>query len=232
MIDEKRILAVVPARGGSKAVPLKNIRPVKGVPLVAWVGKLVAQIPMIDRAVVSTDHQEIARIASESGLDTPFLRPLELSGDRVADWPVLMHALTKMEEIDGVIYDIIVMLQPTSPLRKAEHVIATIEKLVNEGYDVVWTLSETDSKYHPLKALVIMDGKFDYYDPKGVEVVARQDLSTLYHRNGVAYAITRECLVEQKSLKGKNAGALIIDGIHISIDTLRDFDFVEYIMSR
>lgn len=232
MLNKKRILAVVPARGGSKGVPLKNIQPVGTVPLVAWVGRLVKEIPMIDRAVVSTDNAEIAKIAEESGLDAPFMRPDELSGDRVADWPVLNHALETMESLDGVTYEIIVMLQPTSPLRKKRHVTATIEKLEYGGFDAVWTVSETDSKSHPLKQLVINGDQLDYYDPAGSKIIARQQLTPVYHRNGAAYAISRDCLANKKSIKGDNTSFVVIDEELVSIDTPFDFEFVEYMLKR
>lgn len=232
MIQDKRVLAVVPARGGSKGVPLKNIQPILGVPLVARVGHLIKEVPIIDRAVVSTDHPQIAEIASEAGLDVPFMRPTELSGDRVADWDVLSHALLEMERLDRQTYDIIVMLQPTSPLRKPEHVFAAIQKLVMEKYDSVWTVSITDSKYHPLKQLMMKNDQIDYYDPAGKKIIARQQLTPLYHRNGVAYVMTRECLVEQGTIKGKNTGALVIKEEMISIDTLWDFKIVEFILKE
>jgi CMP-N,N'-diacetyllegionaminic acid synthase len=232
MIDGKLVLAVVPSRGGSKGVPLKNIRPILGVPLVAMVGNVVRQVPLIDRAVVSTDHKEIARIASESGLDAPFMRPPELSGDRIGDWEVLVHALLETERIDDLRYDIIVMLQPTSPLRKPEHVQRTIEKLVKENLDSVWTVSETDAKHHPLKQLTVVDGRLDYYHIEGKDIIARQQLTSLYHKNGVAYAMTKECLLEQKTILGKRAGAYIIDDIMVNIDTLWDFKLAEYVLQN
>lgn len=232
MINGKRILAIVPARGGSKGVPLKNIQPVLGIPLVARVGNIVKQIPDIDRAIVSTDHPEIAKIAREAGLDVPFMRPPELSGDRVADWPVLVHALQEIEKLDGLVYDIVVMLQPTSPMRKAKHVQDTIEKLVKEKLDSVWTVSETDSKAHPLKQLKIINGKIEYYDDSGSQIIARQQLEPLYHRNGVAYAMTRECILEQQTIKGNKTSPLIIEGIMVSIDTLWDFKLVEFLLNE
>lgn len=232
MIKGKRILTIVPARGGSKEIPFKNIRPILGIPLVAMVGNVVKQIPIIDRAVVSTDHPEIAKIALEAGLDVPFMRPPELSGDMVADWDVLVHALLEVERLDGVVYDIIVMLQPTSPMRKPEHVKEAIEKLVRENYDSVWTVSETDSKYHPLKQLIIKGDELDYYDPRGKDIIARQQLDKVYHRNGVAYVMTRECLLEMTTIKGKKAGALILEGKMVSIDTLEDFKRVEFLLKE
>jgi CMP-N-acetylneuraminic acid synthetase len=225
-----RILVVVPARGGSKGVALKNLRPVAGTPLVARVGELVGELRWVDRAVVSTDHAEIAEVARAAGLDAPFTRPESLSGDRVGDLEVLTHALETTEAIDGVEYAVIVMLQPTSPLRRPEHVTASVDKLVAGGFDSVWTLSRTDPKYHPRKQLALEADRLDFWDPQGATVVARQQLSPVYHRNGAAYAITRECLLSQKSILGKNASGLVLDEPMLSIDTLEDFDAVEAVL--
>lgn len=232
MINGQRILVVCPARGGSKGIPLKNLQPFLGVPLVARVGHLVAEIPGIDRAVVSTDSEAIAVVAKESGLEVPFYRPESLSGDRISDLEVLSHALVEMERLDGVNYDILVMLQPTSPLRRAEHVMDTIEMLINGDWDAVWTVSETDSKDHPLKQLTVSDGRLDYYDEGGKQIIARQQLVPVYHRNGVAYAIRRDCLLDQKSIKGERTGALVLEGNMVSIDTYWDLELVEYIFNK
>ena len=229
MIDGQRILVVCPARGGSKGIPQKNLQPFLGVPLVARVGHLVAEIAAIDRAIVSTDSQEIADVARESGLDAPFFRPEELSGDRISDLQVLTHALVEMERLDRVTYDIVVMLQPTSPLRLTEHVRDTLQKLIDGDWDAVWTVSETDSKNHPLKQLTVSDDRLDYYDQSGKQIIARQQLVPVYHRNGVAYAIRRNCLLDQKSIKGERTGALVLEGNLVSIDTYWDLELAEYI---
>lgn len=224
MIDNKNVMAVVPARGGSKGVPLKNLRIVAGESLVARTARCIADVSLIDRAVVSTDHEGIAEAAEKAGLAAPFRRPAVLSGDRVADWDVLNHALSEMERIDGVTYDIVVMLQPTAPLRTSAQVTAAVQRLVDNNLDSVWTVTATDLKYHPLKQLKLEDGFLDYWDPAAAGVIARQQLSLVYHRNGVAYVMTRECLLNQKSIMGAKAGALVIDGPSISIDTLEDID--------
>lgn len=230
MIRNQHILAVVPARGGSKGIHLKNLLPVFGVPMVARVGEVVQALPMIDRTVVSTDHDEIAQVAETAGIAAPFRRPPEISGDRIGDRDVLVHALQEMERLDGITYDIIVMLQPTSPLRRPEHVRATVEMLVEGNWDAVWTLSETDSKNHPLKQLIIEDSRLDYYDPSGNTIIARQQLKPLYHRNGVAYAITRKCLLDQGTIMGIRTGGLVLEGHFVSIDTEWDIALVEFIM--
>lgn len=219
----RRVLVVVPARGGSKGIPLKNLQPFGGRPLVATVGALVAELDWIDRAVVSTDHLLIRDAAMAAGLDAPFLRPPALSGDRIGDVDVLVHALEATEADDGRHYDVIVMLQPTSPLRQAAQVTATIDKLLDESLDAAWTVSPTELKAHPLKQLVIgADGRLDYFDPRGAAIIARQQLTPVYHRNGVAYALTRDCLLTQRSLLGRRSGAVVLDEPLVSIDTPED----------
>lgn len=232
MIEGRSVLAVVPARGGSKGIQLKNLRSVGGRPLVARAGDVARAVPEIDRAVVSTDSDEIARVAEDAGLAAPFRRPEAISGDRIGDFDVLINALEEMEARDGRRYDIVAMLQPTSPLRTPQMVSDTIRMLVEGKWDSVWTVSETDSKGHPLKQLTLRDGAMDYYDPAGAAVIARQQLVPVYHRNGIAYAMTRECLVDQRSIKGRNSGALVIAGEHVSIDTEWDIEIVELALAR
>ncbi len=233
MLDGKTVLIVVPARGGSKGIKLKNIRPLKGVPLVAIVGNVVKQLDYVDRAVVSTDHPGIAQIAKEAGLDVPFMRPESISGDIVSDWDVLHHALLATEEYDNKTYDVIVMLQPTSPFRQPEHVTATIKKLIDGNYDAVWTISKTDSKSHPSKQLILNGEIVEYYDPEnGPKIVARQQLSPVYHVNGLAYAFNRECLVNQKTRKGKKTSAVVIKKTIVNIDTEFDFELAELMITQ
>jgi CMP-N,N'-diacetyllegionaminic acid synthase len=228
MLQGKAILAVVPARGGSKGVKHKNIHALLGRPLVAHTAELIQQLPWIDRAVVSTDSDAIAAASEACGLGAPFRRPADLAGDRIGDWDVLDHALREMEHRDGRRYDVVLMLQPTSPLRRPEHVQATAEKLITGRWDSVWTVTPTDLKYHPLKALAISpDGTMDLFDQRGAQIIARQQLQPVYHRNGAAYAMTRECLLEQKAIRGRRCAAVVIEEEMISIDTLDDFERVQ-----
>jgi CMP-N,N'-diacetyllegionaminic acid synthase len=200
--------------------------------MIGRVGDVIRAVPEIDRAVVSTDHAGIAEAAQRAGIGAPFYRPSDISGDVIGDFEVLIHALGATEAVDGRQYDIVVMLQPTSVLRTADEVTATIRMLVGGQWDSVWTVSITDSKAHPLKQLTISDGALDYYDPAGARIVARQQLQPVYYRNGVAYAMTRACLVEQRTIMGARAGALVLESPHISIDTEWDISLAELMSSR
>lgn len=230
MYGELEILAIVPARGGSKGVPRKNIHPLLGKPLVGHVAAVAAAVPDVDMTVVSTDDAQIAATARQAGLQVPFERPAELAGDLVGDHEVLVHALAATEEVCGSRFDVVLMLQPTSPLRRPEHLRGAIHKLVDEGWDAVWSVSPTDSKYHPRKQLTIGegDGMHPYEDQ--IAVVPRQHLSRVYHRNGAVYAFTRQCLLEQGTIFGAATAALLINEPMVSIDTLEDFARVEDVL--
>lgn len=191
------------------------------------------RVSSIDRAVVSTDHDEIAAAAEAACLAAPFRRPEGLSGDRIADWDVLRHALLAMEALDETTYDIVLMLQPTSPGRTPAHVETTLRHLVDGHFDAVWTVSETDSKGHPLKQLLVAaDGCLDYYDRRGAAIIARQQLQPVYHRNGLAYAMTRDCILEKKTIKGARTGAIVIDQFMPNIDTELDLEWAEFLLRR
>jgi CMP-N,N'-diacetyllegionaminic acid synthase len=223
MFAGKCLLIVVPARGGSKGLPLKNLCKVGGITLVAWTARVIKSLLWADRAVVSTDYEEIASEAEAAGLAAPFRRPQAISGDRVGDADVLIHALQEMDRIDGKNYDVVVMLQPTCPLRQPAHVTATVEMLIEKRLDAVWTVSPTDLKFHPLKQLVVSDsGRMTYYDPAGADIIARQQLSPLYHRNGAAYAVDRGCLLKHRAVIGPHSGAVIIRDPLVNIDTATD----------
>jgi CMP-N-acetylneuraminic acid synthetase len=193
---------------------------------------VVRAISEIDRAIVSTDHAGIARAAEDAGIAAPFSRPEAISGDSVGDIDVLTHALNAIEAIDGRRYDIVVMLQPTSPMRTPDEVLAAVHLLIDGSWDSVWTVSTTDSKSHPLKQLIFSDGALDFYHQAGAEIIARQQMSPVYHRNGVAYAMTRACLIDQRTIKGKRTAGLLLGRSHVSIDTEQDIAFAEFLLGR
>ena len=222
MYKGKKILAVVPARGGSKGIKLKNLRTLNSISLIGLVGECLKKIKIIDKKILSSDHDLIIKEAIRYGIDVPFKRPKEISGDTISDWQVLNHALCKIEEIESKTYDIVIMLQPTSPTRKPHHIENAIKHLIENNFDSVWSISQTDSKYHPKKQLVLNDEELNYYDIDGENIIARQQLSNVYHRNGICYVFTRSCIKNHKNIKGEKTGYLIIKEPSISIDTEED----------
>jgi CMP-N,N'-diacetyllegionaminic acid synthase len=227
-----RVLAVIPARGGSKGIPKKNIAPVAGKPLISYTTELTQTVAWIDSTVVSTDSEEIAEVASQTPGVEIIWRPEELSGDRIGDHPVLRHALLAREEETGEHYDIVLMLQPTSPLRTAEDIEGCITQLREGDWDAVWSVSETELTYHPRKQLALSpEGKLDFVIPGGHAIVARQELEPVFHRNGVCYAFARDFLVGSESTYSEaKTSAVVTPGAHISIDTPEDLAAVEKII--
>lgn len=233
MINGKSVLAIVPARGGSKGIPKKNLATLSGISLVGRAGMIARQTPEIDQAVVSTDDSEIGQEARRSGLSYFFSRPASLSGDLVGDVAVLSHALTESERYFERDFDIVVMLQPTSPLRTAQQVSESIRLLIQRQADSVWTVTHVPLSYHPEKQMrVSPEGHLDFWLPSGKEIIARQQLSSSYVRNGVSYVIRKHLLTEHESLLGKNAVAMIIEGPQVSIDTPEDLAFAEDLFER
>ena len=220
---DRTILAVVPARGGSKGIARKNLLKLGGLSLVARAGLVVESLPWIDHAIVSTDDHDIQKEGIRSGLDAPFLRPKELSGDYAAVIDVWQHALIESEKKFATIFDVSILLEPTSPFRTPKQVESTVSKLIRGEYDSVLTVSPTDSKQHPLKQLVINEDKIKHYDQLGKTITARQQLENVYHRNGAAYAITRQCLLGYGSITTNKSSFIVISEPIVNIDTKWDF---------
>ena len=232
MFKGSRVLAVIPARGGSKGIPKKNIAPVAGKPLISYTTELTQTLLWLDSTVVSTDSQEIAEVATQTPGVEIVWRPEELSGDRIGDHPVLRHALLAREDQTGEHYDIVLMLQPTSPLRTVKDVEDCITALLEGGWAAVWSVSETELTYHPRKQLAFApNGKLHFVIPGGHAIVARQELEPVFHRNGVCYAFTRDFLVGSESTYSETkTSAVVTPGTHISIDTPEDLTAVEEII--
>ena len=234
MFANLSVLAVIPARGGSKGIPKKNIAPLAGRPLISYTTELISHLPWIDKTVVSTDSSEIAEVAQKSVGVGIVWRPEEISGDRIGDRDVLHHALIEAEAIDGTTYDVVIMLQPTSPLRTEENVTDCITTLVEGKWDAVWTVSATDLSFHPRKQLTLdAEGRLGFFVPGGEAIVARQELTPVFHRNGVCYALKRELLLNTEGIWApEKTTAVVIPGHHISIDTPEDLLAVEATMER
>tara|TARA_X000000950_G_C13833976_1_gene627387 strand:- start:316 stop:1014 length:699 start_codon:yes stop_codon:yes gene_type:complete len=222
MYKQKKILAIVPARKGSKGIKNKNLKKINGFSLIAHSCKLLSKISHIDLIIISTDSDQMGTEGVSHGADYFLKRPNRLAGDRVGDYDVLKHALTQAEKVKNTKFDIILMIQPTCPLRKKHHVVSTYKKLIDENLDSVWTISKIDLKFHPYKLLKISKNKLFFFSRFGKDIVARQQLNELYFRNGAAYAFSRDCIIKQKKILGKNSGSILIEEELINIDTKSD----------
>ena len=231
MIGNKKILAVIPARGGSKGIKLKNLCKLKDRTLTELAIRVAQKVDIIDEIVVSTDHPLIVEEAIRCGISVPFLRPSHLSGDLISDIDVLSNALVESELAYDTTFDIVVMLQPTSPLRSTKNVCDAIQALDFNGLSSIWSISETDTKSHPLKQLTLEGDRLKYYDSAGSNIIARQQLNSTYHRNGVVYAFTRECILDERNKMGTECGYLLVNDFNLSIDTLKDIELIKFHIS-
>ena len=185
--SKPRVLAVIPARGGSKGLPGKNVRPMAGLPLIVHSIRLARLCPEITRAIVSTDSEEIARIARDAGADVPFMRPPELARDDTPMWPVLRHALETVEKAEGRAYDDLLLLDPTSPGRLPEDIAGALAKLeAKQEADGIVGVSQPD--FNPIWHCVIeKDGFMAGLIPEGGVYTRRQDVPSVYRINASLY---------------------------------------------
>ncbi len=227
-----KILGIVPARGGSKGVPGKNIKELAGKPLIAYTIE-AALNSSIDELILSTDDIGIAEVAMKFGARVPFTRPEILSNDTAKSIDVAIHGLTKMESIDKCEYDAIMLLQPTAPFRSSDDINSAIEILKNT-HDADSVISVVDVQaHHPARMKYLENGVL--IDPPFCEACEnqnRQELKPMYIRNGAIYLTRRKTLLSN-SYKGKKCMAYVMPEIRSSnIDTLHDFDLAEWMYNK
>jgi CMP-N-acetylneuraminic acid synthetase len=198
-------IGIVPARGGSKGIPRKNIALLGGKPLLAHTAEAAGAARRLARCILSTDDPEIAAAGREYGLDVPFLRPPELATDTTPSLDVMIHAARRLDEM-GTPADALVLLQPTAPLRTAEDIDGAIDLLERGEADSVVSVAEVPSHYSPEWQLTLGgDGELSLATGRPLReiVTRRQLLPKTYYRNGAVYAVRRATLLDQRSLYGE-----------------------------
>ena len=225
-----RTLGIIPARGGSKGVPGKNLRPLAGRPLLAYTAA-AARGSRLDRTCVSTDDPDIAAAARALGLEVPFMRPAALAADDTPMLPVLQHAVQTLAAA-GFAAEAVVLLQPTSPLRRAEHIDRALTLLESTGADSVVSVVEVPHQFTPT-SLMRLDGERLRPLTDGPPVTRRQDKPRLYARNGPAVLAVRVRTLDSGSLYGDDCRPLVMDaGDSIDIDTAADLTLADLLLSR
>lgn len=232
----EQVLALVPARGGSKGIPRKNLQLLGGKPLVAHAVETGLAAKRVARVVCSTDDEEIADAARSAGAEVPFLRPRELAEDSSEDWPVFVHALNWLEQHEGWRPDLVVNLRPTSPLRRPRHIDDAVELLLRTGADSVKAICL--ARQHPHK--MWLRGANDCIEPyektqfrleRGPDV-PRAQLAEVYWQNGVVDVTRREVIFEQRVMIGARVAGLVVDPADsIDIDTTLDLQLAELLLA-
>lgn len=217
------VLGLVPARGGSKGVPGKNIRPLAGRTLLDYAAAAARDSGVVDRLVLSTDAPEIADAGRLAGLEVPFLRPEAMAQDDTPMLAVVRHALAALGA-DGWTPEIVVLLQPTSPLRRPEHVRAAVALLAQSGADSVVTVVPVPAHLSPDYVMRVDGGRLRPFLADGHRVTRRQDARPAFYRDGTVYAFRRTTVERTGGIYGDDCRPLIVDAeVSLSIDTPADW---------
>lgn len=228
-----KVLAVIPARGGSKSVPRKNIAILAGRPLLAYTIHEAKKVAEISDLVVSTDDKEIARIAQSLGALVPFMRPEELGTDQAQSAPVLRHSLLEMEARRNLAYDAVLMLQPTTPLRAARHIEKAINIMKNKECDSVVSVVSV-AGHHPFR-MKIMSGDLltNFIDQGFEDMRPRQVLPPVFIRNGAVYLSRRHVVADHNQVVGPKCLGFEMDrNESINIDDAIDLKLAELLLKE
>jgi len=234
-MPEQNCLAVIPARGGSKSIENKNVIDLCGCPLVEYSFNAATDSSVVDRTILSTDDESIAEVGQAyAGIEVPFLRPAELARDDSPTLPVIQHAVDYLEQEEDYIPDIVLILQPTSPLREAYHINEAVETLIAHDADSVVSVTEVPHEYNPYSVMESEDGELVHFLEEGVEYTRRQDKPSFYARNGAAiYVMTYETLMQDNSLYGDHCRPYLMDRRHsIDIDGPLDLEIAAMILEQ
>lgn len=226
------VLGVVPARGGSKGVPAKNLRPVEGRPLVARAVDCALRCALIDRLIVSTDSPEIAAVARDAGALVPFMRPPELAQDSTPMLPVLQHAVQQSESAFGQTVRCVVLVDPTAPLRTPGDIEKAFELFADSGCDAV--VSGHEAHRNPYFNMVAPKGDYVALASETSQAIGRrQDAPVVYDLNTVVWIYSRKALMEEKArIPRKTKLYLVPRERAVDLDTESDFQLLEFLLEK
>lgn len=230
-----KVLAVIPARGGSKGLPRKNILPLCGRPMIAYTIEAALSVSAVDRVVVSTESEEIANISVEYGAQVPFLRPKELAEDHTPGVDPILYTHETFEKTEKEEYEYILLLQPTSPLRTKKHIEEAIEIFLRskESFDSLVSVVPLE---HPIEwnRRIGPQGKLeDFISYSKQEIYARQKTEELYRLNGAVYIAKKDVLYKARSFETERTLAYVMDRrSSVDIDRIEDFEYAEFLMKQ
>lgn len=227
------ILALIPARGGSKGITGKNLVPLLGKALLSYTCEAAKHSTMLTRIIVSTDDQKIADAAESFGIDTPFLRPPELAGDTTPMLDVILHALETLKTEENFSPDIFVLLQPTSPLRTGASIDAAVRLLQETGADTVVSVVAVPHQFLPSSLMRETNGRLVPYLESGTGPLRRQDKEVLYARNGPAILVCKvSSLLKNGFYVGDTRAFVMSEKESVDIDTPFDLQLAEMLLKQ
>jgi len=225
-----KVLAIIPARGGSKGLSKKNIKQLGNIPLIGWSINSALNSKLVNKTIVTSDSEEIIEIARTFNAEIPFTRPSELASDTANSKDVIVHAIN-WYLAQNQSFDYIVLLQPTSPFRKKGDIDKMITNAIKSGADLVVSVKKTDS--NPYYVLFEEDEKGYLKSSKKGDFTRRQDCPVVYEYNGSIYVIKTESLLKNNSMKFDKTVKFEMDNYHsVDIDNQFDFDFAEFLLQN
>lgn len=225
-----RVLAIIPARSGSKGLPGKNVAPLLGRSLIARAADAARESGVVDRIILSTDSEEIAEEGRRSGIEVPFMRPPRFAADDSPMLPVVLHAVETLEAA-GWVASMIALLQPTSPLRTPAHVRDAVALLRDSDADSVVSVVELPRHFSPDYVMRVEDGKLLPFLAEGERVTRRQDARRAFVRDGTIYLFWRNTLMDQGNIYGGRCLPLVIPAEDsVTIDTPDDWAAAERLL--
>jgi|WetSurMetagenome_2_1015567.scaffolds.fasta_scaffold26253_4 CMP-N,N'-diacetyllegionaminic acid synthase len=229
--EGRKILGVITARGGSKGLPRKNVLELNGKPLIAWTIDSAKRSKYLDKVVVSTEDKEIARISRKFNAEV-IDRPKELATDAATSIDVIKHAISFLDKSEKYKPEIVVILQPTSPLRDESEIDAAIKKLIETGADSVISVSEYETS--PFLAYTLDSaGRMDLLIKSGYNSSRRQDIPKAYKPNGAVYALRTDTLMKENRIVGNDTRALIMPKDRsVDIDDATDYKLAELLLMK
>ena len=231
MIGNHKVVCIIPARGGSKGVPRKNIKMLAGRPLIAYTIEQALQSRYIDRTIVSTEDGEIADISKQYGAEVPFMRPDDLAGDQVATVDVLLHAISWLEKENHYDFDLLVLLHTTTPLRAVGDIDASIEMLVTAKADNIFSV--TEAHRNPYFNMVEVDAEGKVQLAKKGSFPSRQSAPPVYDMNSSIYVWWKDILKREGKIFLENSRVYVMPKARsIDIDDDIDFKIAEILMNK
>ena len=225
-----KILAIIPARGGSKGIRRKNLQKLSGKPLIAHTIIAAKKTKSINKIIVSTDDKEIGKISKNNGAEVPFLRPKQISKDTSSTIEVIKHALKFLQENQSYVPDIIILLQPTSPLRTSQLITKTINTLKKSKATSVITVSKITK--HPYAAYWLKNDFLKPFEKNFTKYSRRQEFPDLFFPTGAVYTFWYDTLKKFNSLHGPKIKPIVVHDEDIDIDNLRDLFFAEMMLKN